>query len=325
MSQENPTFQRAAHDKENPYVMISRELVRDGSISPACRWLIIYLLTNTEGFTIRLKQVINHLKGMKGYGRNNIYEIVDEAIEAGYIYREIFYVNNLAKTRYFVSETPKFKKCFRRPEVRDAEVRDPEVGDALKKEQSSLSEKKEGAIISKVDPPSQAPASDAPKLAPDKSKFSERALEEAKFLRNQILQRLPKSKEPDLKKWAEEFERLHELDKRSWEEIRAMVLWVSEDKFWPTVILSPKKLREKWDSMEAQRTPVDNKGSRISTNRALAYETKSFLKGSRKYDSMLVTGIDVTNLNTNEIINYEMHPKAFEAKIASMFNLTKVS
>lgn len=114
------TFSRCPHDKQNPYVMISRALIRDKSLSPECRMLIIYLLTHTEGFTINTQEIMNHFKGH--WGRNRIYELVTEAIEAGYLKREEIFEKNLKQgCRYFVSEFPKFKECLRNTENGETE------------------------------------------------------------------------------------------------------------------------------------------------------------------------------------------------------------
>ena len=111
----NSTIERCPHDEENPYTMVSNELIRDSSISPNCRWLIIYLLSNKDkGWRINAAQIINHVK--KFIGRDCVYNTLDEAIESGYISREIYKVNNMKRYRYFVSEKPKFKKFLRYPE-----------------------------------------------------------------------------------------------------------------------------------------------------------------------------------------------------------------
>ena len=109
------TFQRCPHDKEHPFVIVSRDLIRDMSISPDCRWLIIYLLSNAEGFQIKAATVINHVK--PHMGRDRVYAVIDEAIRAGYMKRVAISRQGLQNGyEYYVSETPKFKECLRRPE-----------------------------------------------------------------------------------------------------------------------------------------------------------------------------------------------------------------
>jgi len=116
------TIQRCSHDETNRFSIISNALIRDESISPECRWLIIYLLSNKENWKINISQIINHVK--KHMGRDKVYAIVDEAIEAGYIKREEIQRKNknggsLKGFRYLLSENPKFKKFYRHPENQD--------------------------------------------------------------------------------------------------------------------------------------------------------------------------------------------------------------
>ncbi len=113
------TIERCPHDKENPYVQINVNVLRDESISPECRWLIAYLLTNKDGWRIKRSQVINHLKGIKG--RDSVNKIFDEALEAGYLKKVEIRIKNprgglLKSFKYHLSETPKFKKFLRMTE-----------------------------------------------------------------------------------------------------------------------------------------------------------------------------------------------------------------
>ncbi|PTM58356.1 DUF4373 domain-containing protein [Desmospora activa] len=52
--------------------------------------------------------------------------------------------------------------------------------------------------------------------------------------------------------WADDFRKMHEIDKRSKEDIRNVIDWATNDPFWQTNILSAKKLREKFDTLQAQ-------------------------------------------------------------------------
>ncbi|MCG7410594.1 phage replisome organizer N-terminal domain-containing protein [Paenibacillus sp. ACRRX] len=56
-------------------------------------------------------------------------------------------------------------------------------------------------------------------------------------------------KKPNMKKWADEFRKIVELDKRALQELKAVIDWCTTDSFWQTNILSPKKLREKYPEL----------------------------------------------------------------------------
>jgi hypothetical protein len=126
------TIQMCPHEDEIPYAQIPNELLRDTSISPNCIWLISFLLSNSSGWVIRIPQVINHVKNFLGKGK--VYQILDEAREAGYIKREDFMEGNLKRCKYFVSRTKKFKNFFRRPDRADPERTDPADRDCLEEQ-----------------------------------------------------------------------------------------------------------------------------------------------------------------------------------------------
>ena len=113
------TIQRCPHDSENPYTMVLNALIRDQTISPNCRWLLTYLLSNEKGWKIKPRQIMNHLE--KFMKKDSVYKIINEAIEAGYMMREEVRKNGkFAGNKYFISEIPKFKKslpCLKKPDT----------------------------------------------------------------------------------------------------------------------------------------------------------------------------------------------------------------
>lgn len=131
------TIQRCPHDGENPYAMINLHLIRDESISPECRWMLIYLLSNKEGWKIRIAEVANHVKNH--ISKKRVYALFREAIEAGYIKREFHTSGNIRQAViYYLSETPKFKKCFRHSHFGDVDARDVENGHHKKEYSKSI-------------------------------------------------------------------------------------------------------------------------------------------------------------------------------------------
>lgn len=121
MSDKNfgPTIEKCPHDKEHPYTMVLNSLVRDNSISPNCRSILIYLLSHKAGWRISTSQIYHEFKDH--LGRDKILRILDEAINAGYMKREDYKEGNLRRCRYFLSEIPKFKKILPRPDFKGPE------------------------------------------------------------------------------------------------------------------------------------------------------------------------------------------------------------
>lgn len=102
------TIQRWPHDQENPYTVLSNEIIRDPSISFECRGLLHYLLSNKFNWQIRVSQIVDHIKSHCGIKK--VYKIINEAIQAGYMKR----IRNLNTFKtsytYYISERPIFKE-----------------------------------------------------------------------------------------------------------------------------------------------------------------------------------------------------------------------
>src|ERR1700759_962555 len=113
MDTSNYTFERCPHDKENPYVILNRHLIRDTNVSPECRFLLMYLLSHGEKWQIRVSQLKEHFKTY--WGRDKVYKLISEGILAGYIKRITFVRKgpkgtNQKAYKYYISESPKFKQ-----------------------------------------------------------------------------------------------------------------------------------------------------------------------------------------------------------------------
>jgi len=71
----------------------------------------------------------------------------------------------------------------------------------------------------------------------------------AEFIRQVIHDMQPSRKPPKLAQWANDIRLMREADKRTPDEIRQVFLWANADDFWRKNILSPAKLREKFDDL----------------------------------------------------------------------------
>ncbi|SFX78395.1 hypothetical protein SAMN04487866_12523 [Thermoactinomyces sp. DSM 45891] len=76
----------------------------------------------------------------------------------------------------------------------------------------------------------------------------------AQYLQKQILSWKPNARTPDdLNKWADEFRKLVELDKRTKQEIQEVTDFATTDHFWQANILSASKLRAQFDQLQAHK------------------------------------------------------------------------
>lgn len=71
-------------------------------------------------------------------------------------------------------------------------------------------------------------------------------------LYNLILVNNPKARKPNLQSWAADVDRMIRIDKRSEEDIRALITWSQKDNFWKGNILSTSALRKQFDKLTIQ-------------------------------------------------------------------------
>lgn len=261
ISNENSGYiQRCPHDQDNPYAQINNKLIRDNSISPECRWLLIYLLSNEKGWKILPAQIVKYVA--PHWGRDKVYKILNEAIRGGYLKRVASKRGSVNVYQYFLSENGNFKKISELPENQDPENQFPEkphtkerpiptiVG--IKKEQC----KEMSAIADLL----------------------------TRFFIDSIKKSHPTLKvPPNLTKWAQEMDKLMRLDGRSEDEIRRVIEWLPNDLWFKTYILSPTSLRKHWDriiatmSLDAEKELIrKNREFALAVHRKYPKETKKF-------------------------------------------------
>ena len=85
-------------------------------------------------------------------------------------------------------------------------------------------------------------------------RYSSEDYESAIFMLNAVKGKFPRMvKEPNLASWADEIRKMRTVDGLGGEEIAALFLWAHNHEFWAANIRSPGKLRQQWDTLEAQR------------------------------------------------------------------------
>lgn len=93
------------------------------------------------------------------------------------------------------------------------------------------------------------------------NKFDEADMATAEWMDSQLLEANPTRKPPNLKAWANSIRLMRERDKRSDEQIRWLFQWAQADSFWRANILSPEKLRQKWDQLVMKAKTQHARGS----------------------------------------------------------------
>ena len=106
MSESNQaTITRAKHDKQNPYVLISREMLQDKSISPKAKGILCYLLALPDDWQIYHSQLQSSLN----VGEDYINSAMAELLKAGYANRTRQKLNGKFQSyHYEISESKIF-------------------------------------------------------------------------------------------------------------------------------------------------------------------------------------------------------------------------
>lgn len=82
----------------------------------------------------------------------------------------------------------------------------------------------------------------------------------ASFMFQVIRTNNPNHKEPNLQAWADDFRKLLEIDQRDRKEVAKLVQWVQRDEFEMVNVLSPTKLRKRYDNLYMKMTKDKNSG-----------------------------------------------------------------
>lgn len=312
----DPYIIRYPHDKQNPYLQVNRDFIRNADISLECRWFIIYLLSFKDNWRISIPWIMKD----QNIGRRKMYAMLNEAIKEGYILRENYKVNNLKRTRYYVSEEGEFKKSFRYVHFEHAEnvhaensleaPRDPPLPNG-------------SSSLSPIPPILISPFPSSPKkeqfLCPKSAKASFSSSAEASDLYdhflNEIRKRKPDFKEPSRAKWIADLDKILRIDKRSLPRAKELISWIMTDDFWSTVILSPQNLRKNFDKLE-MKLEEWLKEKKKEPNKKLYYETRA--KMPDRFKLLKVDKIGVTDTRSGRDAAWSLPEKTFAQVLASM-------
>lgn len=120
----------------------------------------------------------------------------------------------------------------------------------------------------------------------------------SKYLYNKVLANKPNLKEPDYNKWAKHIDLLIRADKESPSTIRDVIDYAASDSFWKSTVLSTRKLRDKFPTLEIQMReskkkntgyykPKSNKTDYNSEDLAYLQEYKENKKNTAEYESIV--------------------------------------
>ncbi|WP_410679055.1 replication protein [Avibacterium paragallinarum] len=110
-------------------------------------------------------------------------------------------------------------------------------------------------------------------------KFSDDDMTAAQWIFGLILKLNPNTKTPSFDSWANEIRLMRERDGRTHREICGLFQWANQDLFWKTNILSPAKLREKWDQLTLKKNNAKPQRKTVSELNAIEWNTEEGWRG----------------------------------------------
>jgi hypothetical protein len=85
-------------------------------------------------------------------------------------------------------------------------------------------------------------------------RYSDDAYRVTEYFLNCILEHKPNLKRPNIETWTKEIDQAIRIDNRTPRELCEVARWATRDPFWMANILSTKKLRDKFDQLQAKMT-----------------------------------------------------------------------
>lgn len=83
----------------------------------------------------------------------------------------------------------------------------------------------------------------------------------AEWMLAKLRQLNPQHREPNWRRWEREIRLMATRDQRTLREIAQLFAWANADPFWSSNILSPGKLRQKWDELVIKRAKAGGRGA----------------------------------------------------------------
>ncbi|POY44952.1 helix-turn-helix domain-containing protein [Avibacterium paragallinarum] len=128
-------------------------------------------------------------------------------------------------------------------------------------------------------PSSSEKNSDGGESKKSRFKFSDDDMTAAQWIFGLVQKLNPDVKPPSFDSWANEIRLMRERDKRTHREICGLFQWANQDLFWKTNILSPAKLREKWDQLTVKKNNAKPQRKTASELNAIEWNTEEGWRG----------------------------------------------
>ncbi len=275
------TIQRGKHNKENPYVMLSKKMLQDSDIRPATKGILCYLLSLPDNWQTHPRQIARALC----VGHDMVYNALKDLLYSGYALKK---VSKAEKGQFgsviyeFYEE--KLPECDRykekstvsgNPDTVKPDTENPTLQNIYSTDHTSTDNK--SSLKVPADEPAEAESADAaevisndpqkPRRVRTPADFSPKIREVGEQMLNCLVRSKPNYVPPrSLAPFLTHVDYLLRLDKRDPKLIIDVFSWALADHFWADKMYKPNPaeyLRKQFDQLEmkmnAKPAPKDRK------------------------------------------------------------------
>ena len=237
------------------FVILYKQVLNDSNLSLKAKGLWAYLMSLPDDWKISSTEVAKHSTD----GRDSVRAGLQELVEQGYA-KKIKTTNDQGKFEpggWIIYES---KKINEEHEIQELKNKVPQTAFPA----MVLPTLVYPALLNNEAKPSNEKTK---KERTKKERASDAAHRLASLFFDSLLKLNPDRKKPNLEKWADEFEKMLIIDKRTEQQILAALNWCRNDAFYRTKLLIPKKFREGFDNLiTLMRNPYNTKTSNTTHN-----------------------------------------------------------
>lgn len=246
------------------------------------------------------------------FQRGQVERIINKLVESGVLLKGNFNKKKYDRTVWYAFKDqekylpPIDISRFREMEISESRNGDPEIETPIPDPKQDSKEQ-----IHKEPPkPEKAKKSSAtPQVSAEADSL-------CTFFFEKIRERNPSFKEPNLSKWKSEMDLLLRIDKREVEEVKTLINWMSDHKWWKTSCLSPSKLRKDYDSASMQ-FKASQEASLVRSNRTIAMNLKD--KHPEQMKCLSFDDKFAINRSTAKEIPFNLPEATFKRALVEMF------
>ncbi|WP_237612088.1 replication protein [Proteus sp. G2673] len=259
-------------DTDDGYTRIANELLESLSccnLTVRQLRVMLAIIRKTYGFGKKVDRISDsQLADVSGLSRQNVNKAKKELISMNYLILE---GNKIGVNKEVSAWKNQSRDCV--SNLKTKKVSNLETNDVsgLETHKRNTLKKKEITNISSENsnessdiPPEKVLAvkPDAVVSSPKGNRWGNADdLKAAQWIYSQVLIVSPSTKEPNWSTWANDVRLMRQLDGHTHQDICKMFKWANRDSFWCSNVLSPAKLREKWDTLTIQ-SQQPNRGKR---------------------------------------------------------------